>query len=124
MSCACAECDELREENRELRRQLLWEMDKDLARRIHDKMSVTRFQSKLLASLYLARGRAVNQTDLMDLSERAEEPLNSLRSHISNLRKRLGREAIVAHCGFGYSLAAEGIAIVERALAASLERAA
>lgn len=123
----CARCEELEEENRALRRELSYELDRSKLDRLRSSLGMSPCELSVLWSLYSANGRVVSPAALDALIPAEENPdrdLQVFKVWVNRIRKRLGAKAIETHWGRGYSLTDLGRLLVNEALEAPARRAA
>lgn len=108
----------LREENKELRRQLAYEINTQIAERLRLVFGLTKQQGAILEALRGAQGRVV-QYEALDgfmepLRDRNDE--NDIRNlakvQVHRIRRAMGAESISTVLGVGYRLSDVGKLVV------------
>jgi DNA-binding response OmpR family regulator len=105
----CARCTELEEENRQLRRELSYELDLAKADLFQAEWGLTPQEANLLKAIYDAGGRPLREWQLSELLPKLDHGERSELSNISNvlicrLRKKCGPGFIVNVWGKGHKL--------------------
>ena len=119
----CPHCEELREEVRQLRRELAYEIKASDADRVRIVFGLSRQAGKIVWSLYQARGRRLTaEALLLQLDSEGEDQL--IKVQVSRIRRAMGRSFIDTYWGSGYALSEVGRLQVEEALEHKSVRAA
>lgn len=117
-----AQIAELREENRELRRQLSYELNKQTADRLRLVFGLTNQQGDILEAPRAAQGRTVSVESLEAFMEPTggRDPHgdinNIVKVQIRRMRNVMGKEVIQNVWGRGYRLSEVGKVVLEEAL--------
>lgn len=120
---SCAACETLREENRQLRRELGLFAEARRVAALTRAFGLSPIGARIVLALHRAAGRSVSRTFLEDhftgleaSGREIDDPSAAIKVQVSRIRHAIGPGAILTVWGVGYRLSAEGLAKVEAAL--------
>lgn len=76
------------------------------------RFRLTPCEARIVSALYQAK----TWVSLAALAERAGMTTDSAKVHVANIRRSHGPNAILGYYGRGYTLGAEGVAVIRKAL--------
>jgi DNA-binding response OmpR family regulator len=113
----CDRCAELEEEVAYWKGEAGAMRDQDLLAALRRKSGLTGRQAQLLEALWRRRGRPTRRERLLEMIEDDDRGLTLVSVIASQVRQKLGRDAILTEFGLGYVIGPSGLAAVEAARA-------
>lgn len=127
MNC-CANCQALEEENRQLRRELGFELDNGRRETLRVQLGLTAQEGSVVLVLYQAKGRTISTSAIGDViphpTGKEDYSLTFVNVLVCKIRRKLGFSFIENVWGAGYRLSDSARAVCDTHIADAQRRAA